>query len=229
MAVVHFYLVRHGQTKLNREARLQGITDSPLTKRGIRMAKRLGYELRNIQFKVVFTSDLKRTQDTAQYILEENKRRIPPVYQDPDLREMSFGQFEEAKNLKLIPQALRTLGLKKILRAFLNEEHVSELIKIFRTMDGTEKIEDSAHLNKRFKRALKLIGDEYGDQECNILIVTHGLILSNFIENLYGNVPLFLLDNSRASLVDYENGEFKIQYINQLKQEDLNVRSRCKK
>nr|WP_252895007.1 histidine phosphatase family protein [Liquorilactobacillus satsumensis] len=32
--VVHFYLVRHGQTRLNRMHRLQGITDSPLTKKG---------------------------------------------------------------------------------------------------------------------------------------------------------------------------------------------------
>lgn len=224
MSTVHFYLVRHGQTKLNRAARLQGITDSPLTKKGIRMAKRLGYELRNIEFRAVFTSDLKRTQDTAQYILEENQKRIPPVYSDPDLRELSFGKFEEAHNLDLIPQALRTLGIKKIIRAFLNEEHVGELIKIFRTMDDTEKIEDSAHLNLRFRRALKLIGDEYSDQECNILIVTHGLILSNFIESLSGNIPLFLLDNSRASLIDYQDGQFEIKYINQL--EDLNESSK---
>lgn len=222
MATVHFYLVRHGQTKLNREARLQGITDSSLTAKGIRMAKRLGHELRNIEFQAVYTSDLKRTQATANYILEENQRKVPPVYQDPDLREMSFGQFEEAKNMNLIPQALRTLGLKKIIRAFLNEEHVGELIRLFRTMDGTEEIENAAQLNTRFRRALRMIGDEYCDKECSILIVTHGLILSNFIESLYGEVPLFLIDNSRASLVDYMNGEFKIRYINQLKQEDPN-------
>ena len=34
MATVHFYLVRHGQTKLNRAARLQGITDSPFNGKG---------------------------------------------------------------------------------------------------------------------------------------------------------------------------------------------------
>ncbi|WP_290032792.1 histidine phosphatase family protein [Ligilactobacillus cholophilus] len=224
MAVVHFYLVRHGQTKLNRQVRLQGITDSPLTKKGIRMARRLGYELRKIKFRAVFTSDLKRTQDTAKYILEENLQRIPPIYRDPDLRELSFGRFEEAHNFEVIPQALRTLGIRKIIRAFLNEEHVGELIKIFRTMDGTEKIEDSAHLYSRFSRALKLIGNEYQDEECNILIVTHGLILSNFIESLCGDVPVFLLDNSRASLVDYQDGKFKIRYINQL--EDLNEKTR---
>ena len=184
------------------------------------MAKRLGYELRKLEFRAVYTSDLKRTQATAKYILQENRHKLPPIYRDPDLREMSFGQFEEAKNMKLIPQALRTLGLKKIIRAFLNEEHVGELIRLFRTMDGTEEIENAAQLNTRFRRALRMIGDEYQDRECNILIVTHGLILSNFIESLYGEVPLFLVDNSRASLVDYQNGQFKIRYVNQLRQED---------
>jgi len=46
------------------------------------------------------------------------------------------------------------------------------------------------------------------------------LILSNFLESLNGDVPLFLVDNSRASRVDYADGKFKIIYINQLKQEE---------
>lgn len=74
--VIHFYLVRHGQTRLNRSRRLQGTTNSPLTKKGIRMAKRLGQELKNIRFEAVYTSDLQRTKETARYILAENKQVI---------------------------------------------------------------------------------------------------------------------------------------------------------
>ena len=55
------------------------------------------------------------------------------------------------------------------------------------------------------------------------MIVTHGLILSNFIESLKGEVPLFLVDNSRASLIDYENGNFEIKYVNQIKQESEKI------
>ena len=87
--VIHFYLVRHGQTRLNRSRRLQGTTNSPLTKKGIRMAKRLGQELKNIRFEAVYTSDLQRTKETARYILAENKQGYPPIYSDPDLRELS--------------------------------------------------------------------------------------------------------------------------------------------
>ena len=223
MATIHFYLVRHGQTRLNRSRRLQGTTNSPLTKKGKRMAKRLGKELQNIRFTAVYTSDLKRTHETAELILSENKRGCPPVYRDPDLRELSFGKFEEANNMAVIPTALRTLGLRKILRAFANDEHVAELTELFRTMDGEEEIETSVHLEKRFRRALETIAQEYPDQDANILIVTHGLILSNFIESLKGEVPLFLLDNSRASLIDYKNGNFEIKYVNQIKQESEKI------
>ena len=99
------------------------------------MAKRLGQELKNIRFEAVYTSDLQRTKETARYILAENKQGYPPIYSDPDLRELSFGRFEEANNFTMVPTALRTLGLRKILRAFANEEHVSELTELFRTMD----------------------------------------------------------------------------------------------
>ena len=34
------------------------------------------------------------------------------------------------------------------------------------------------------------------------------------------DVRIFLVDNSRASRVDYADGKFKIIYINQLKQEE---------
>ncbi|SEM54698.1 probable phosphoglycerate mutase [Ligilactobacillus sp. WC1T17] len=215
---IHFYLVRHGQTRLNRSRRLQGTTNSPLTKKGQRMAKRLGKELAQIKFTAVYTSDLLRTKETAALILAENKQGYPPVYSDPDLRELSFGKFEEANNMTVIPTALRTLGLSKIIRAFANEEHVAELTELFRTMDGEEEIETSVHLEQRFRRALETIAQEYQGRDVNLLIVTHGLILSNFIESLNGDVPLFLVDNSRASRIDYEQGKFKIIYINQIKQ-----------
>lgn len=42
------------------------------------MAKRLGQELKQIKFEAVYTSDLKRTQKTAQYIIDENEAYYPP-------------------------------------------------------------------------------------------------------------------------------------------------------
>ncbi|KRN89019.1 phosphoglycerate mutase [Ligilactobacillus ceti DSM 22408] len=213
---VHFYLVRHGQTQLNRSRHLQGITNSSLTPKGIRMAERLGRELSDIKFTAVYTSDLKRTQDTAEHIIHNNQYGTPPLYCEPNLRELSFGQFEETKSVHLMWHAVKNLGMKQLIKAFLNEEHVLEMTELFRTLPANEQIESFDHLVNRITQTLRFIGDHTPD-ESNVLIVTHGLILSSFIESLEGEVPLFLLDNSRASLVNYQDGEFEVEYINRIK------------
>ena len=42
------YLVRHGETTWNREGRMQGQGDSPLTERGIEQARRIGRTLERL-------------------------------------------------------------------------------------------------------------------------------------------------------------------------------------
>ena len=66
------------------------------------------------------------------------------------------------------------------------------------------------------RRTLQAIGNTYeqDQQEHNILIVTHGLILSSFIESLDGSVPLFLIKNTNVVRIDYEQGKFVIRTKN---------------
>ena len=55
-----FYVVRHGETLLNRLGRAQGWSDSPLTDNGKRTAAELGAELKGIIFSAAYTSDMMR-------------------------------------------------------------------------------------------------------------------------------------------------------------------------
>ncbi|WP_057875077.1 histidine phosphatase family protein [Liquorilactobacillus aquaticus] len=217
--IVHFYLVRHGQTEVNRRRRLQGITDSPLTKKGIAMAKRLGDDLYDVEFTAVYTSDLKRTQKTAQYILAQNTKKKPPIEIAPGLRELNFGNYEEMKNRKLVPTVLRKIGLRKIIAAFREQQHVMAVTNLFKIMDTATQIETAQQLNQRITRTLLEIAHKYNDEqsEVNILVVAHAIVLSVFIEGLKGDVPLLLLKNARVSKVDFENGNFNIVSINQKK------------
>ena len=214
---VHFYLVRHGQTQLNRYHRLQGITDSPLTKKGIRRARRLGIQLQNIRFTEVYTSDLKRTQETARIILSENQKELPKIIRNPGLREISFGNFEEMKNRHMVPNAIKKLGIGQIFSAAISKKRVAAVTNLFGKMDEGAQIEDAKQLNARITRTLSNIGKQYEEQNVNILIVAHALILSLFIESLSGDVPLFLLKNARVSQVDYAKGKFEIVNINKKK------------
>ncbi|KPL60133.1 histidine phosphatase family protein [Rossellomorea vietnamensis] len=60
------YVIRHGQTDLNKEGRLQGRRGLPLNKVGVRQAESLIKQLSHITFDYVFSSPQKRAQQTAE-------------------------------------------------------------------------------------------------------------------------------------------------------------------
>jgi broad specificity phosphatase PhoE len=63
--VEQLFLVRHAETDWNAERRLQGHADRPLSARGREQASMLGAHLQGTPFDAIFTSDLRRTRDTA--------------------------------------------------------------------------------------------------------------------------------------------------------------------
>jgi probable phosphoglycerate mutase len=70
MTITRFCLVRHGETDWNAARRLQGHTDIDLNATGLAQAKQMAYALKkiNLQFDVLYTSDLQRAAKTAQAI-----------------------------------------------------------------------------------------------------------------------------------------------------------------
>jgi alpha-ribazole phosphatase len=85
------WLVRHGQTELNKARRYQGSSDSPLTDYGLRQAQALGKRLRRIPFKVAIVSPCLRAQLTAEALLAD---RDITFVEDPRWRETNHGQWE---------------------------------------------------------------------------------------------------------------------------------------
>lgn len=72
MTITRFCLVRHGETDWNAARRLQGHTDIDLNTRGLAQAAQMARALKkiNLQFDVLYTSDLQRAAKTAQAIEE---------------------------------------------------------------------------------------------------------------------------------------------------------------
>lgn len=60
------YVVRHGQTDLNKEGRLQGRQGLPLNEYGLEQAESLRDNLKNIKFDYVFSSPQERAVQTAE-------------------------------------------------------------------------------------------------------------------------------------------------------------------
>ncbi len=85
------WLVRHGQTELNKARRYQGAGDSPLTPFGVRQAEALAQRLRRTPFKLAITSPATRTRLTAEAILGD---RETPMIDDPRWAETHHGRWE---------------------------------------------------------------------------------------------------------------------------------------
>jgi len=62
-------IVRHGETEWNAEGRIQGHTDIGLSEKGAEQARSLGLRLAGMNIDVAYTSDLKRTSETAKLAL----------------------------------------------------------------------------------------------------------------------------------------------------------------
>lgn len=83
--------LRHGQTDLNLEHRMQGSTDAPLNDRGRTQLTRAAARLAGETFDAVYTSDLLRARHSAELALAGNG---PEPRVDPRLREQDLGSWE---------------------------------------------------------------------------------------------------------------------------------------
>ena len=88
--ITRFGLIRHAETVWNREKKIQGQTDSPLTGRGISQAEKWGRVLNEISWDRIMTSDIGRAVETAGRI---NQKLQVAIYSDPGLREQDWGQW----------------------------------------------------------------------------------------------------------------------------------------
>lgn len=87
-------LVRHGQSQWNLENKFTGWVDVPLTAQGENEAKNAGKKLKGLTFHKAYTSDLKRAQQTLQFILNEIGQTSIPIEKDKALNERHYGDLQ---------------------------------------------------------------------------------------------------------------------------------------
>lgn len=86
-----WFIVRHGETEWNAQGRIQGHTDISLSERGIQQSRLVGQRLAGVTLDVAYSSDLARSAETAQQILDQ---RAVPLHTTSRLREFNKGVFE---------------------------------------------------------------------------------------------------------------------------------------
>ena len=95
------YMVRHGQSETNLAKRFTGWAQVKLTEKGIEDARRAGEYLKGIAFDRIYSSDLIRAVQTAEYAIPGCR----PV-QLAQLREISLGKLE----MRSIDECMEQLG-----------------------------------------------------------------------------------------------------------------------
>ncbi len=195
-----YILIRHGETSWNKDERLMGITDVPLTKKGIEQARRLGKYLSKINIDRIYTSPLVRTLKIAKAIKRYHKKA--PLIKSDLLLERSFGNLEGWK-YQDVNNSFPTLVYSQTWK-----------YKYFQPPGGERIVE----VQDRVRLFLKAIESSRNN---TIAIVSHGVFIKIMFAALL-SIPLpslssYRIDNTSVTVLTKNNeGKVFVERINML-------------
>lgn len=158
---VILYLMRHGQTILNKAKRTQGWCDGVLTKEGIEVAITVGIGLSDIKFKAAYSSDLGRAVKTAKIVIKENMASTNLQLKELEgLREVYFGKYEGEHESIIFNDVLRFLNVNSFKEAEEKYDFQKEYCNSCAILDETKEAEDYSAAIKRVMKSLENICSE---------------------------------------------------------------------
>ncbi|XP_073328498.1 probable fructose-2,6-bisphosphatase TIGAR A [Pagrus major] len=198
-------LVRHGETRYNKEGLLQGqAIDCPLSEIGLQQAEAAGCYLKDVMFSRVFVSDMMRAQQTAETIMKHNSSCSGlQMVCDPLLKEISFGTAEGGR-LQDVKEMAKAAG--QSFPGFTppggeTQEQVKERVKEFLEkmlqQIGAEhdrwEDETSVSAPPEMSPIEGKADDGVRDVPIHALVVTHGaymcVAVRYFVEELHCSLP----------------------------------------
>ena len=186
-------LVRHGETIWNREMRLQGAQDIPLSDAGLRQAALVAARLKGEEHHRLYSSHLQRAHKTAALLADALQLEHGV---DEELRERSFGRLE---------------GLT---RSEITERHPGFWEPGF-VPDAESGVEPFEDLRERAVRIVDRIAAEHPGE--NVLIVSHGGFINAFLhkisEGMYGSGVNKLGNTSITRVTREADGGWTIESI----------------
>ena len=186
--------VRHAEAEGNVIRRFHGWTDGGITENGHKQAQRAAERLKDVDIDVLYSSSLKRTLQTCEYI---SKVKNLPIIRTDKMKEINGGDWEGK--------------LWEELEGIWPEEHDT-----WENRPHEHKMPNGESMIEFQKRLLnevhRIIGDNKGK---NICIVTHGTAIKAMmccfkdcgLKNMV-NIPWY--DNTSISIIDYEDDKFSV-------------------
>ena len=201
-------LVRHAESIWNAKDLFTGWTDIELSNKGKIDAKEMSelFNIENMFFDYIFTSDLVRTIDTSNFICKE---QVKSIIKSTELKERNYGDLT-GMNKKEAEKLLGSDLFFKIRRGYFDAPPNGESLEDVRIRVGTYYDNNIKHL----------LNDNN-----NVIIVAHGNSLRALLVHLDIFTPEtiseFEMQSCSPILVDYDNKE--ISYVNKYKLEGLQI------
>lgn len=194
---MELYIVRHGETEWNKEKRLQGSTDVPLSDAGRLLAQLSGEALADTPFDRIFSSPLKRAYETA--CLFRGTQDVE-IIKDDRLRELCFGDYEGQNMSMLLKNPNDTF------QYFFKQPH------LYRAPDNGESLE---HLCERAAGFMEAVILPLQNTCHRVMVVAHGAMnkaLMTYVKK--HDLSLFwsggLQKNCNVIILRLERNQFEI-------------------
>jgi broad specificity phosphatase PhoE len=189
------YLIRHAETAFNRVGRIQGHSESSLSRLGHTQARRIGERLDYVDFVAAYASPSRRTLQTARIAFGGRVDVTPRE----GLREINLGEWEGLK-----AQTLRKRYPRQVHLWF----HRPSAVRI----DGAETV---GQFRRRVVREMKRIRDAHPSGE--VAVVTHGGVICVYLTALLGmsldDLWQFKIRNGSVTRVLFPQGRARVDLL----------------
>ncbi|WP_421939541.1 histidine phosphatase family protein [Pedobacter sp.] len=192
------YIIRHGETELNRQGIVQGRgINSDLNDTGRAQAEAFYQTYKTIPFDKIYTSSLKRTWQTVQKFIDSKL----DWEQLTGLDELAWGVWEGKPNTEASREAFRAM-----LETWQHGDYTAHF-------EGGESVQD---VYDRLKEPMQVLMNR--PEEKTVLLCMHGRAMRVFLCLLL-NKPLsemteFPHQNTVLYKIGFENGQFSVLEFN---------------
>ncbi len=192
------YLIRHGQINGYEKFPVYGHTDVDMTKTGNLQMEKIAERLSLTEIKAIYSSDLKRSNKGA---LQISRYHDVLIYSLPELREMSFGDWEG-------------LTLSEIENRFPGEMQKRQADLLHYNVPGEG--ESIKQFSERILNCFERILEEQKDND--FVIVAHGgvnrVILCNALGLDLSKIFNLQQDYGCLNIIDYFSDSILVRLIN---------------
>jgi broad specificity phosphatase PhoE len=189
------FLVRHGETDYNAKRLFQGYSPIPLSPRGRQQAARVAERLADLTPKVLYSSDIRRSEETAEFI---SQRLALPIQHCAGLREWNVGTWEH-KTAAEFDTHLQDIGAHIV-------SYVPE--------GGESQLQTQA----RMIAQMNTLANQHAGE--TILCVSHGKAIDMFARYVLGldamQTPAYTITNTSVSIFSWQNHTWEVVTLNEV-------------